>query len=148
MQAESKGWQGENGLPRLRCAPAMTGFLAWGTAGTPPYRGVEREYSVLSGQEEEAGMQKRKLSQVGLEAVERMDLPLEEAAGLPQMELYGNRQLYLSGHRGVISYGTEEVAVAGGRLTVRITGKNLQLAAMTEGELRLTGYITQVELME
>jgi len=102
----------------------------------------------LSGQEEEAGMQKRKLSQVGLEAVERMDLPLEEAAGLPQMELYGNRQLYLSGHRGVISYSTEEVAVAGGRLTVRITGKNLQLAAMTEGELRLTGYIAQVELME
>lgn len=148
MQAESKGWQGENGLPRPRCAPAMTGFWAWGTRVQPPYRGAEREYSVLSGQEEEAGMQKRKLSQVGLEAVERMDLPLEEAAGLPQMELYGNRQLYLSGHRGVISYSTEEVAVAGGRLTVRITGKNLQLAAMTEGELRLTGYITQVELME
>lgn len=148
MQAESKGRQGENGLPRPRYALAMTGFLAWGTRVPPPYRGAEREYSVLSGQEEEAGMQKRKLSQVGLEAVERMDLPLEEAAGLPQMELYGNRQLYLSGHRGVISYSTEEVAVAGGRLTVRITGKNLQLAAMTEGELRLTGYITQVELME
>ena len=92
-------------------------------------------------------MGKRKLAQVGQEAVERLDLP-QEAAGVPQMELYGNRQIYLSGHRGVISYSTEEVAVAGGSLTVRITGTELQLAAMTAGELRLTGFIKQVELME
>ena len=93
-------------------------------------------------------MGKRKLAQVGQEAVERLDLPPEVAAGVPQMELYGNRQIYLSGHRGVISYSTEEVAVAGGSLTVHITGTELQLAAMTAGELRLTGFIKQVELME
>ena len=93
-------------------------------------------------------MQKRKLSQVGREAVERLNLPPEVAAGVPQLELYGNRQIYISGHRGVISYSTEEVAVAGGSLTVRITGTELQLAAMTAEELRLTGRIKQVELME
>lgn len=93
-------------------------------------------------------MQKRKLSQVGVEAVERLNLPPEAAVGVPQVELYGNRQLYMAGHRGVISYSTEEVAVSGGSMTVRITGKDLQLAAMTEGELRLTGRIDRVELME
>ena len=74
-------------------------------------------------------MGKRKLAQVGQEAVERLDLPPEVAAGVPQMELYCNRQIYLSGHKGVISYSTEE-------------------AAMTAEELRLTGRIKQVELME
>ena len=93
-------------------------------------------------------MGKRKLVQVGQEAVERLDLPPEVAAGVPQMELYGNRQIYLSGHRGVISYSTEDVAIAGGSLTVRVTGKDLQLAAMTDSELRLTGFIKQVELIE
>jgi sporulation protein YqfC len=93
-------------------------------------------------------MQKRKLSQVGVEAVERLNLPPEAAMGVPQVELYGNRQLYMAGHRGVISYSTEEVAVSGGSMTVRITGRDLQLAAMTEGELRLTGHIDRVELME
>ena len=93
-------------------------------------------------------MQKRKLSQVGVEAVERLNLPPEAAMGVPQVELYGNRQLYMAGHRGVISYSTEEVEVAGGSLTVRITGTELQLAAMTAEELRLTGRIKQVELME
>ena len=63
-------------------------------------------------------MQKRKLSQVGREAVERLNLPPEVAAGVPQLELYGNRQIYISGHRGVISYSTEDVAIAGGSLTV------------------------------
>ena len=93
-------------------------------------------------------MQRRKISQVGQEAVERLDLPPEVAAGVPQVELYGSRQLYMAGHRGVISYSTEEVAVSGGSMTVRIIGKDLQLAAMTDGELRLTGHIDRVELME
>ena len=61
-------------------------------------------------------MQKRRLSQVGVEAVERLNLPPETAVGVPQVELYGNRQLYMAGHRGVISYSTEEVTVSGGRL--------------------------------
>lgn len=93
-------------------------------------------------------MGKRKLAQVGMDAVERLDLPPEVAAGVPQVEVYGNRQVYLSGHRGVISYTTEEVAVAGGNLTVTVRGRDLQLAAMTDRELRLTGFISQVELTE
>ena len=93
-------------------------------------------------------MQRRKISQVGQEAVERLDLPPEVAVGVPQVELYGSRQLYMAGHRGVISYSTEEVTVSGGSMTVRIIGKDLQLAAMTDGELRLTGHIDRVELME
>ena len=72
----------------------------------------------------------------------------ETAVGVPQVELYGSRQLYMAGHRGVISYSTEEVTVSGGSMTVRIIGKDLQLAAMTDGELRLTGHIDRVELME
>lgn len=93
-------------------------------------------------------MGKRKLSQVGMEAVERLDLPPDVAPGVPQIELYGNRQLYLAGHRGVISYSTREVAVSGGSMTVRVQGSDLQLQAMTDTELRLTGQIDKVELME
>ena len=68
-------------------------------------------------------MQKRRLSQVGVEAVEQLNLPPETAVGVPQVELYGSRQLYMAGHRGVISYSTEEVTVSGGSMTVRIIGK-------------------------
>ena len=49
-------------------------------------------------------------------------------------------------HRGVLSYSTETVEIGGGSLTVRVIGTELQLVAMTEGELRLRGRIAAVEL--
>ena len=68
-------------------------------------------------------MQRRKISQVGQEAVERLDLPPEVVAGVPQVELYGDRQLYMAGHRGVIAYSTEEVAVPEGALRCASRGR-------------------------
>ena len=49
-------------------------------------------------------------------------------------------------HRGVLSYTTETVDIGGGAMTVRVIGTDLQLMAMTEGELRLRGRIAAVEL--
>ena len=93
-------------------------------------------------------MEKRKLAQVGLAAVERMDLPGQLAVGVPQLELVGNAELYMAHHRGVLSYSTELVEVNGGSLILRLQGKNLQIVAMTEEELRITGRITALELVD
>lgn len=87
------------------------------------------------------------LSRVGTEAVERLDLPAELAYGVPQMELLGQQQFLMARHKGVISYGTELVEINGGSLVVRLTGRNLQLLAMTDEELRLGGVIEKVELV-
>ncbi|MBP3493705.1 MAG: YabP/YqfC family sporulation protein [Oscillospiraceae bacterium] len=92
-------------------------------------------------------MEKRKLAQLGLEAVDRLDLPGELAAGVPQMELVGNRQFFMSQHKGVLVYSTETIEIAGGTLLVRLLGRELQLQAMTETELRIGGYIEKMELI-
>lgn len=92
-------------------------------------------------------MKKRILAQVGLEAMERLDLPMELAAGVPQMELLGQRQFFMAGHRGVLSYSMECIEIGGGELVVRLTGRELQLLAMTEEELRIGGTIEKVELV-
>ena len=87
---------------------------------------------------------KRKLSQVGQDALERLELPVNIAADVARIELLGNRELYMDRHRGVLAYSTEEVDVNG----VRIRGEELQLLVMTEQELRLTGKIAGIELVE
>lgn len=92
-------------------------------------------------------MEKRKLAQLGLEAVDRLDLPGELATGVPQMELVGNRQFFMSRHKGVLVYSTETIEIAGGTLLVRLLGRELQLQAMTETELRVGGYIEKMELI-
>ena len=62
--------------------------------------------------------------------------------------LLGNLELYMYRHRGVLAYSTEEVDVNGGGVVVRIRGEGLQLLVMTEQELRLTGKIAGIELVE
>ena len=92
-------------------------------------------------------MEKRTLAQVGLAAMERLDLPGDLAADVPRMELIGNRQFLMVQHQGVLSYSPEAVEISGGSMTVRLTGQDLQLLAMTEGELRLGGRIEKLELV-
>lgn len=82
----------------------------------------------------------------GLNAMERLDLPAS-LAGVPTMELTGNREFYMERHRGVLSYSTELVEINGGGLVIRVSGSGLQLLAMTEEELRIGGRIDKVELV-
>ena len=69
-------------------------------------------------------------------------------AGLEVMDrLVGNRQFYMEQHRGVLRYSTEVIDIAAADMTVRITGRELQLLAMTDRELRISGTITAIELL-
>lgn len=90
----------------------------------------------------------KRLSQVGQEAMERLELPVNLAAGVARLELLGNRELYMDRHRGVLSYTTETIDVNGGTVVVRVKGQNLRLLVMTGQELRITGVIRQIELVE
>ena len=51
-------------------------------------------------------------------------------------------------HRGVLAYTTEAVDVNGGGVVVRVRGQGLQLLVMTGQELRITGKISGIELVE
>lgn len=91
---------------------------------------------------------RKKLSRVGQDALERLELPMSIASGAARIELLGSRELYMDGHRGVLAYTTEEVTVNGGDVVVRVRGTGLALRVMTESELRVTGHIIGLELVE
>ena len=78
--------------------------------------------------------------------MERLDLPVS-LAGVPTLELTGNREFFMERHRGVLSYSTELVEINGGDLVIRVSGAQLQILAMTEEELRIGGRIEKVELV-
>ena len=77
---------------------------------------------------------------------EVFDLPGDVLAGLPRVELTGDRELRMEKHRGILSYGTEEIHISGGRLVVKVRGAGLELKSMNARELLLTGAIRAVEL--
>lgn len=78
-------------------------------------------------------------------AAELFDLPADLVAGLPHVELMGNRHFYMENHRGILSYSEEEIAVNGEKLIVKIQGQGLQLVSMTGIALRIRGEIERVE---
>lgn len=79
------------------------------------------------------------------EAAELFDLPMDLMAGLPHIEVMGNRQLYMEKHRGILSYSNEEIAIGAQGLILRVFGKGLELMSMSGEALRIRGEISRVE---
>ena len=84
-----------------------------------------------------------------LESVaELFDLPADVVAGLPRLELVGDRQLYLEHHTGILSYSDTQIDANPVGGVLRVSGEGLTLLAMTAGELRIGGRIQAVAWVE
>lgn len=79
---------------------------------------------------------------------ELFDLPADVVAGLPHMEMIGDRQLYLEHHAGLLSYSDRQIDANTAAGILRVTGERLSLLAMTAEELRIGGRICGIEWVE
>ena len=77
---------------------------------------------------------------------EVFDLPADALAGLPKLELVGDRELWVENHRGILAYVDREIHISGGVFLIRVAGEELELRAMTGVELLITGHIVQITL--
>ena len=78
---------------------------------------------------------------IWLGAAELFDLPPDLVAGLPHMEMLGDRYFYMERHKGILSYSGEEIDINGDKMIVRVYGQGLELVSMTGGALRIRGDI-------
>jgi len=74
-----------------------------------------------------------------------LDIPGDILTGLPRIELLGDREMRMENHKGILAYGSEEIHVSGGKLVVRVKGRELELRAMDPAQLLITGQIDGVE---
>ena len=82
---------------------------------------------------------------IWLGAAELFDLPPDLVAGLPHMEMLGDRYFYMERHKGILSYSGEEIDINGETCIVRIFGRDLELTSMTGDQLRIQGSISRLE---
>ncbi len=78
-------------------------------------------------------------------ASQALDLPGDAVAGLPRIELLGDRELRMEYHKGILAYGTEEIHISGGKMVVRVKGSGLELKSMNPTELLITGQILSLD---
>ncbi len=93
-------------------------------------------------------MEEKKRKESLLEKASQLfDLPGDAVAGLPTLELIGDRELRLEHYRGILSCSKEELHVDGGKWVLRILGRDLEICAMREEELLISGWVEKLELM-
>lgn len=73
-------------------------------------------------------------------------LPADILAGLSCIRLVGREELYVQNHKGILSYGEDEMLISGGKLLIRVRGSGLKLCGMTATDLVIAGLIAAVEL--
>lgn len=78
-------------------------------------------------------------------ASQALELPGDALAGMPRIELLGDRELRMEYHKGILAYGTQEIHISGGKLVVRVKGNGLELRSMNPTELLITGQILSLD---
>lgn len=78
-------------------------------------------------------------------AAQALELPGEMVAGLPLIQLLGDRELRMEYHKGILAYGREEIHISGGKVVVRVRGEGLELKSMSPEELLITGNISALD---
>lgn len=76
-----------------------------------------------------------------------LDLPQDLFLGLSNIFLSGNREIYISNHKGILSYGQEEMVILIKDYQIQIKGKDLCIVSYTKEELTIQGYIRSLEFV-
>lgn len=76
---------------------------------------------------------------------ESLHLPKDLFLGFPCISFTGNRELYISNHRGLLVYETESIVVSAKPFQIQIHGKNLIIEAYSKEEILIKGYIRSME---
>ena len=79
--------------------------------------------------------------------IKALDLPQDLFLGLPNISLLGNKEIYISNHRGILSYGQEEMIILAKDYQILIRGKSLCIISYTKEDLTIQGYIRGMEFI-
>jgi sporulation protein YqfC len=76
---------------------------------------------------------------------EAFELPGGALAGTPKLSLTGNRRVHVEGHRGVLQYDNNVIAINGGAMILHVYGRELEIISMSAEELLIAGEMEKIE---
>lgn len=77
--------------------------------------------------------------------IQGLDLPQDLFLGIPNISLSGNTEVYISNHRGILSYDEELINILVKDYQLQIKGRGLSIFAYTKDDLTIRGYIRSLE---
>ena len=78
---------------------------------------------------------------------EMFDIPHSALGGTMYIELSGNTEAVVGGCSGVLEYDENVIRLAGNKMSVKFTGRRLQLKVLTHDSAIIEGFILGVEFI-
>ncbi len=75
-----------------------------------------------------------------------LDVPFDMVADVPRIMLSDNQELTVENYKSIEGYEPEEIRLHSKHYRITITGKNLQIIAITDEEILVRGTITGLAL--
>ena len=72
------------------------------------------------------------IKQTANKIITTLDLPKDIFMGLSNISFCGNREVYISNHRGILSYGQEEMIILVKDYQILFRGKNLTVISYSK----------------
>ena len=88
----------------------------------------------------------RKRREITSTIIESLELPQDLFEGMPNIFLTGNQKLYISNHRGILSYDKDEIIILTKTVQVKVQGEELMIESYSKDELVIRGYIYLVKM--
>ena len=79
--------------------------------------------------------------------IHALDLPQDIFLGLPSISMMGNKEIYISNHKGILSYGQEEICILIKDYQIRIIGRTLTICSYSKDDLTIQGHIHSLEFI-
>ena len=76
---------------------------------------------------------------------ERLQLPEEAVSGAVKLTAVGDRRLLIERHQGLLEYSGETIRVSTGRGQLVLHGANLEMSAMNQAELLVSGRLQRLD---
>ena len=87
---------------------------------------------------------KYRKKQTATNFIDALELPKDVLLGFPNMEINGNRELFISNHRGILNYNQENIEILAKDIHIEVTGKELSIALYSAEEIMITGYMEEI----
>lgn len=76
-----------------------------------------------------------------------LDIPPSALSGIPQLELAGNREAVVDGCQGILEYDENLIKLTTGKMSIKFTGRNLQVKVLTHDSAVISGFILSIEFI-
>lgn len=90
---------------------------------------------------------KKKTGRAIAKLTEILEIPGEPALGVARVTVTGGHKVNIENHRGLLEYEADRITVNTMDVPVRIRGRGLEISAMSDLELAVTGKVDGVEFV-